>query len=228
MAIIVPITGTGTPLSGIRTLLQDLGFGSDTVSAQNSAINATYRRVIGMQRWTWLQRTATETLANGASTLTFSTIDASTVGKLDSVHLATSPDGNDLNYVEFNELRRRQLLDPTSTGPRDWSFANGQLYFYPKADMAYSVVIDYQYSPPALVADSDIALIPPQYVDILSWGAAAALAYRERDWTQHAAAMAQYQGRLAEMISETGVRTKQSHNQVGESGFFDPYDMPGF
>lgn len=202
----------------IRSDLQALGFGSDSATAQNAAINRVYRRVLGLRRWDFLEAQTTATVASGASTVTL----PSDFKRLDRIDIKDA--AGDPLYMEFkpyNEFRDQAHAFPETGTPQWWTERGGVVSIWPTADATYTLTLDYIKHAPDLTDDSHIPLLPVEYHDVLVYGAAAELAARERDWTMHSVMANSHTTRLGEMVAEHGVRQRQNDRTVRRSGFWD-------
>jgi hypothetical protein len=208
-------------LAQIRAALQDLGFGTDTATPQNSAINSAKRRVEGMHRWPWQEvDTAAASLALGASTLTGVPAD---LLHIDTVRLENGTTYLDLEYERPVEVRRLLHVDRDNGAPTLWTKHAGQILIYSRADLPYTATLDYVKSPPDLAADGDSPLWPTVSHDTLKWGAAWEMALRERDWSMVAMAKQEFRERVNEMEDELGVAQRQNSRQVVRSDFWNQF-----
>lgn len=205
-------------LAQMRTAIQELGYGSDTATAQTAAINATLRRIEGYRRWPWQEvDVATGSLALGADVVTHAITDLLYV---DSVRIESGTEYRELEYIEPQELRSRQHLDRDNGTPEYWSKYEGEIRVYPQADKAYTVTIDYIKDPADLSADGDTPTLPATYHDVLVFGAASLLAMRERDWSAFQLYDAHYKERRSEMLGAVGVRQRQNATHVKKSNYW--------
>lgn len=213
-------------LAQLRAALQDIGFSTDTATAQNTALNSANRRVEGKRRWPWQEATAANaSLAVGASTLTNLPADLLHV---DTVRLENGTDYLDPEWVRPVEIRRLLHIDRDNGTPVAWSNWNGGVYVYSRADLVYTATLDYIKDPPDLAADGDIPGMPANYHDVLVWAAAAQMAFRERDWFFFGQAKQEFRERLTEMEEELGVRQRQSTREVVRSDFWGGYERADF
>lgn len=202
----------------IRTDLQALGFGTDSASAQNAAINRVYRRVLGLRRWDFLEATTTDPIAAGESTVTLPS-DFKRIDRLDLVDAAGDP--LYMAFKTYNEFQDQARSFTERGTPCWWTERAGVVSIWPTADAAYTATLDYIKHAPDLTDDSHIPLLPVEYHDILVYGAAAELAARERDWSMHGVMSNSHTTRLGEMVAEHGVRQRQNDRTVRRSGFWD-------
>lgn len=208
-------------LAELRAAAQALGFGTDTATAQTSAINSTNRRVEGMHRWPWQEATtASAALALSANTVTGLPAD---LLHIDTVRIENGTTYLDLEYERPVEVRRLLHLNRDNGQPALWTKWAGQILIYSRADLAYTVTLDYVKDPVDLVADGDIPQMPVTYHDILKWGCVAEMALRERDRSMAAAADQKFRERVNEMEDELGVAQRQSSRQVVRSDWWDQF-----
>lgn len=200
----------------LKTSIQALGYGTDTDTAQNEAINSTIRRVEGYKRWPWQETESTAiTLALAAKTLASVPAD---VLHVDAVRLQSGTDEYEPEFKPAQEVRRLLHLDRDNGTPRYWTKYAGSILIYPRADRAYTGTLDYVKDPADLSADGNSPLVPATYHDVIKWGSVAQLAYRERDWQAVDHADKMYAIAFAEMNAAVGVLERQNASHVKRSG----------
>lgn len=209
-------------LTALQASLQAKGYGTDTSAQQIIAINDTYRRVIGMHRWPFLETTVNTlvTVANASTVNLTSVTDLRTDG-IDRVFLTIGTDSFPLEYLRPSEFRRKQALYSDAGEPEAWTFSQGALRLWPTPDRVYTVTLDYLKDAPDLAAGSDSPLFDETYHDLLVWGAVADLAFRERDYSGAAWADQQYRMRLAELERAYNVRQRQNARHIQRSDFWN-------
>jgi hypothetical protein len=137
--------------SDIKTALQALGYGTDTDTQQNEAISSTVRRVAGMHRWPWQElHVATGALAVGASTVTSVPTD---VLHLDSVRAESGTNYIEPAWMNAQDLRSALHIDRDNGVPENWTRHAGSVLVYPRADLAYTITMDYVKIPTVPAAD---------------------------------------------------------------------------
>lgn len=210
-------------LTALLTAIQDKGYATDTVAQQTNALNAAYRRVLGMHRWPFLEKQVTITAATtvGSPTVNISSITDLRDDGISAVRISTSSiDRTDISYADPQDFRTAQH-DYTGNGePEFWTYTNGSLQLWPNPDKAYDVTIDYVKTVPALASGSDVPVFDPTFHDVLVWGAIKDMTFRERDYSGSAWAAQMYGQQLGEMERSYGVRQKQSARQVQRSSFW--------
>lgn len=203
-------------LAILRTRLQQLGYGTDTATAQTSMINAAYRRLIGMRRWWFLEVVNNQALTCTAGTQSYD-IDATVTDFLhiDGVRLEFSTTYLDpLKYLQPTAFFELAHLDRANAEPQYWTRVNDKLYLHPRPDKAYTIDLDYVKDPSALSADADKPVIPAAYRDILVWDAVRMIAFRERDTAGWSLANTQYLEVLGDMIRQDGLEQRRTAQEV--------------
>lgn len=211
-------SGSSSSLASLTSRIQQRGFGSDSAGAQREALNSAYRRVLGMRRWPFLETVAdTFNLVAGTPSYAFSTID-STLLHVDAIGLVDGSQNLELDFMNTQELRRRERMYAESGTPWAWTRAGLAVRFYPNPDKAYTATIDYANYPGLLESEDDVSVIPPVYDDVLIWWAVADLAVRQRDWELHQWAKGQGNEVLRGMMDDYGVRQRQNATEVVRTG----------
>lgn len=182
--------------AALQALIQDQGYGTDTATVQARAIQSTWRRVLGMRRWAFLDATANVTATTGSETVSLSSI--TDFGRIKRVRIISGTDRYDaLDYRTSGEIRDLLSENADQCAPEYWSLWAGAVLLFPRPDKAYTVTIDYVKKPAYSTTD---IVFPEMHQDVLVWGAVASLAYRQREYTAAAYAQNEYQSRLQEMI----------------------------
>jgi hypothetical protein len=218
----------------IQQLIQDHGYGADTVTQQLNFINATYREIHSARRWPFLEAIdtslTTSTAVNGYTPLMTSWRN------LDAVRLVYTPDEQQnvpLDYKPPQELFDLLHVDPNTATPRYWTMYASELWFYPTPDQTYTVKIYYIQEPDDLVAPNDVPVIPVAYHDAIVSGAICRSAFRQRDWIGLELWTAKYAKDMQNLEEEYLIRQRQSSSEVKKSGYWDtfvnyPFTSTGF
>lgn len=212
-------------LTALLTAIQDKGYSADTVAQQTNALNAAYRRILGMHRWPFLEKQADLVGATGVGISTVSLVGITDLrdNGVDAVRLyeQDNPAAKlDLTYLEPQQFRSLQHSYPDNGEPQYWTMIDNQLNLWPAPIKVYGVVIDYVKTVPALSAGGDTPVFDPAYHDVLVWGAIKDMTFRERDYSGSAWAAQMYGQQLGEMERSYGVRQKQNSRQVQRSSFW--------
>ena len=214
-------------LAALTTAVYDKGYGTDVATQVTDAINATYRRLVGFRRWPFLEATSTA-IVTVVGTSSYSLSAISDLLHLDAVRSSVGIERFNMGYVSPQEFRDISFVDDRVVGvPRYWTFMNQTLQIYPTPDLVYTLTIDYAKDPPDLAAAGDKPLLPATYHDILVWGAACDLAYRERDYQAYAICEQKYNMGIKEMQGEYGLRQRQTSQSVIHSGIWARYENVG-
>lgn len=203
-------------LAEIRNTIQAHGYSPDTTAAQNVLVNQIYREVLNHRRWPWLRRTAVLPLSAGSTALDLSTLV--NLRDVDAIHLGGLQDPLAL---DLEDLRSQRPVFTANGCPRAWARFGSSLEILPAADRDYDVTVDYIYSPPPLVDDADVPVIPAEHHDILVYGAISRLGIRERDTNVRQLLREDYISALAALRSAAGFEQRQTSRQVGQSGIYD-------
>lgn len=206
-------------LGEIQTAIQARGYGSDAAAAQIEFINACYREIVRERRWSWREATTAVAAVVGNPAVSLAGI-TDLDQRPDAVRIEIGSTYLDLEYVDPEELRRREHLDRQNGVPEVWTYYAGQLRLYPRPDKAYTVDVDYFKKYAALAASPDVPLIPEEYRDVLVDGPCQKLAQRERDWHAANAFKADYEQGRAELRAADARHPRQTSSRVKQSGFF--------
>lgn len=209
-------------LTQLQASIQAKGYGTDTAAAQLDMLNSAYREVLGKRRWPFLEK-QDATIPTVVGTASYSLAGITDFLHVDAVRLeiTATKDFPEIDYLPPQEFRSLEHTDRDNGTPAYWTFVNQVLRIYPAPDKVWTLRIDYAKRPPDLSAGGDIPVLPDAYHDILVWGAVRELTFRERDWNANQRADAYYQTRVVEMMSELGVRQRQSTRQVIQTGLYD-------
>lgn len=211
-------------LSQLQAELQAHGYGSDTAAQQIIFLNDAYRYVCGLERWPFLEKQDSSlTLTLGTNVVAY-TGTLTDLVEFDAVRLT---DGlgvpYDLENVEPQTMRSYEVMDNTTRStPQYWSIIANQLHFWPYADQAYTLNIDYIFQPVDLANPTDIPALPPQFHDVIVWGAARTIARRQRDLYSEQIADAEFTQRVKAMSSAFKLRQRQTSSKVKKSGYWQP------
>src|SRR5687768_4977634 len=114
----------------LRTRLQELGYGTDSVSAQNEALRGAYRTVTGLRRWPWLESDTTILTIQAG----YENVELLTVPDLmwvDAVRIeSATSEYLDLEYIEPLEFRALSHVDRATGVPSYWTEVTGELRFF--------------------------------------------------------------------------------------------------
>jgi hypothetical protein len=202
--------------TALITLVSDLGY--TNTSAITSALQRTYRRVLGMRRWDFLEAQTTDPIAAGDTTIA----RPADARRIDAIELTDASGLSvDFEYRTYQQFRDHAKWAQDEGVPQWWTERGGVIYIWPKADGAYTATIDYVKNPPNyLDAGTDEPIFPEVFHDILVYGAAVDMASRERDDASIGIFSNQFTTRLSEMIAEHGVRQRQTSTHVRRSKFW--------
>lgn len=206
-------------LGQLRTELQTKGYGTDTATAQTSMLNSVYRRIAGRHRWPWLEK-ENVALSTTASDPDYSLSTITDLLHIDAVRIEFGTSYPKIEYMEPQDFSDLEHEDRVNGEPIFWTYMNSELRLWPTPDKAYSLTIDYIRRPTDLSLDADEPAFDAIYHDILVWGAAAQMAYRERDWSAKNFADAEYDQRFREMERAYGVKQRQNSSRVKRSDFW--------
>lgn len=208
-------------LAELRTALQALGYGTDTDAQQMIFLNAAYREVTSGDRWPFLEK-QDFSLVTTAGTPRYSIGTLTDFAQIDAVRLSDTFASYNMENVPPQTMRDLETQDGvTWDTPIKWSIIAELIHLWPTPDRQYSILIDYIYKPPDLVADGDIPAIPSQYHDVLVFGAAKYMAQRSRDIYSANFWDSEYQRKLQKMRQSYLLRQRQTSSKVRESGMWD-------
>lgn len=193
-----------------------------------AALNATYRTVCGAQRWPFLEKEDSSiSTALGVSSYALSAI--ADLRQLDAVRLQdASGTTRDLRNMDPQAFKSRITDDMWGNDtPQLWTQHAGNLLLYPTPDGAYTLLIDYIFQPPDLVAATDVPVIPEGYHDVLVWGAILEVAYRERDLLSQELGQGYYEEKYKQLEQEYLLRQRQTSSEVIRSGYWSTF-APGW
>jgi hypothetical protein len=206
----------------MRTFLQSLGYGTDTVTEQNDMLLRAYMDLAGRRRWSWLETTNVAGLNTtiGAVTITGFPADVLTVNDI-SLSSGTefyAP----LTRISGDEWETLNQTNRDNSLPQYYAMIDRSARLHPRADKVYTVEISYNQIPPTsdLDADGDSPVFPAMYHDAIPWKVAAWLSFRQRDWTAFGAANGEYERIIREME-----QAEESQNQKGHMLKSDYYDQ---
>lgn len=185
--------------TAILGLIQAAGFGTDTQSvvAENAAIDATFLELSGEREWSWLRKQATAALTIGSATVP-SPADLAYPKTLRlalatiSLPSLTNADGTQiLDWLHFDQ----------GTGePHSWSWVNNAIVVYPRPDKAYATELDYVKVPVVTGAagfggSDEVGQTPPfeiRFHTVIAWGAIRWLYIRRENAAMYQIASAEY------------------------------------
>lgn len=214
-------------LAQLRTQLQDLGYGTDTVTQQNDFLNAAYREIHSQMRWPFLETVAMNADTTVAGTPNY-TPSITNWRNFDALRIA-QPNIQNFTAIEYKSAQ--DLFDmlwvegissqvETAT-PRYWTMYGNQIWFFPCPDDAYSISYFYITEPADMASDSDIPVLPVPYHDVIVSGAICRMAFRQRDWIGLELWTQKYADGLTKMKEEYLVRQRQTSSEVKQSGWWN-------
>lgn len=129
---------------------------------------------------------------------------------------------NDTARVRLRRVSEQALIRDGESGlPRYWSpYGNTQnaganylrFLLNPVPDGTYPVIVEYEPSPVALTADTDVpAYIPEEYHQLIAWGTIAILASHQEDWSVANAWEARFRGAVNEMLLTLGITAPENY-----------------
>lgn len=210
-------------LTNVTDAIQARGYGSDTLTTQQELVRAELRRIYGLRRWKWLDKTGTLTLTAAVDSVSLSGL--SDLRAIDAVRASFSTtEYDDMEWLPEQQLRKLSHVERDDRDvPMYWTQFADKILVHPRPDRAYTLTVDYGRRTTLPTSGSDTIVLPDEYLDVLVWGAVAALAFRQRDWTGQAAAKTMHDELLAEMIREDSIQQRQSSARVQHSSFWDDY-----
>lgn len=224
------MAATALHRAALRTLIQGKGYPSDAtaVAAQNSALEAAFRRVQGLRHWRWQRGTTTSTATIGNGTVSIG-VSTGEIRGIDSIRVAFGTDYDLLEFKPWEELRDLDHQDRETRTPLYWTLPpeaglpasnatelrDTAVQMWPRPDKAYTVTADYRFTPIWPNDDTTAIPFPPEHADALVWAAVSDLAYRQRDWNAATYADQQYQLRVAEMVKAHGIEQRDGPREVG-------------
>lgn len=210
-------TDQGPQLSELRTRLQALGYGTDTATQQNAALNAAQRLIIGLRRWQFQESTITRSLLANVNVLDLSS--ETTFSDIDAVTILDGTDRLEVTPEDDQTFRHRQWEYQGSTGtPIYWSRYGDTIKLEPKTDKAYTVELDVLLLAADMSADANRTLVPARYADVIVWGAIQWMAIRQRDNATESYAEQQYSKIVRAMLSAYPLGQRQGQTHVQRSG----------
>ncbi len=204
-------------LADYRTAVRLLGYDGASDAQVDAAIQQARRRVFQDRRWSFLEagNTSLSTIS-GIATVSLAAI--TDLGNLDSVRLVQTPDS--LQWRPYQLLRDLRQNHPYDSGsPEYWTRHADALLLWPTPDAAYVLDIAYVKYPGDLVAATNDT-VPDRYRDLVTWGAAIPLAFRQRDFQAASSAENVYAQLLARYFAQDGTEQRQTSRQV-ISGYWD-------
>lgn len=211
----------------MRTMLQALGYGTDSATVQGLFINEAVRRISRRRAWSWMRSSATVVLTPGQIEYTWANLGISPAPRrLESARLietaATPPGVWPLKWLSpqgFNDRRGA----PATTWPASerelpsyWSrpTSAGIAVWWPP-DLAYTLQLNYFATATALVADGDAPPGPPDYHDVYVYEAAWLMASRQRDQVMLTEMRAERDAVLAQLEAEESVAQMHDYERIG-------------
>jgi len=208
----------GPAVSEVQAGVQALGYGADTASQQITFTALVQRRVLGLRRWYFLETQAANLVTvAGTSAVPVTTAD---LLHIHAVRQAQGTNYPDLDPMELQQLRSLRHQDRTPSTPYAWAQANGTIELYPIPDKVYALTVDYSKHPTAPTTGADLLVIPSAYINVLVFGVAEMLAFRQRDWNAVAGFKGEYKEAIKEMIGAENIKQRQASDTIGSSDFW--------
>lgn len=210
-------------VSDVKAAVQAKGYGTDTTAQQTAFLQEALRRLYGMRRWRFLLAyDSSLSLPLGGSTVVASGL-AGWNGKVEAVRLQDAT-GNtwELKQRAIEDVRKLDGADSSNDTPQYWALRdNNTFQFWPRADVPYTLLVDYIKMPTLPVNDTDPITWPDDHMQVLTWAVVKGMAFRQRDWFTTPTADQEYQTALDEMEQAHGMNSSQSPAEVGHwNGWF--------
>ena len=197
----------------------DLGYDATLSAEQLRSVARRYREVNGRRRWPWTEgvSTALTTTANQGYT-TYGGLTG--LVAFDSVRISYGTDRPPIEYMPPQELFDLVHVDQSAGTPEFWTQVDDKIYWYPIPDKAYTLSIVFKDTPTEITATNQTPVWPSTYHDILTYGVAADMAARERDFESRDRFEQIYETRIADMIRQVSLNQRQTSSHV-EMDFYD-------
>lgn len=197
----------------LQSALQALGYPTATnaTPTQIVMLNSAYRDVLGGERWAFLEKEATVTCTPNQNAQSYSTITDLLL--FSAIRITGQPNLENREPQVMRDMISEDLTPHIGT-PRYWSLIAGQIYLYPAPSQAFTLTVDYIYSPPDLAVAGDTPVFPAQFHDVLVYGAAWLYAQRERDIYSSETWQAEYTRRLMRMRQSYNLRQTQTASEI--------------
>lgn len=215
---------TYVAVDAVVASLQSLGYDSSPSAVLLDAVNQSYQRIVRVRRWDWLaeQYNSAGTIGAGGSNLTLALPEAVTIDAVRLTPTAASGERLALTYMDPQVLKDELHANTGDYAvPEYWSYYDNTVWVFPAADQAYTVSLDVAGGTTYTYAAGQTTNLPPQFYDVLLWGAVVALAFRQRDYGGLAYAESQFNSRLGDMVRQHGVKGRQGGLEVGRHSVWD-------
>lgn len=221
----------------LKTMLQALGYGTDSDIAQGLFINEAYRRVARRRAWSWLRAGAVAAMIPGVMEYDWTSFTYQPGGP-GSGSLAAAPprrlESARLIDVTVNpsEVLPLRWLEPaafndargsTSTSwgaserevPTYWTRPSGAgVAIWRPPDLAYGLHINF-IAPASTLSGVQVPLMPSDYHDVLVYEAAYLMATRQRDQIAMNEFRAERDAVLAQLEAEDSVAQSRDYERIG-------------
>lgn len=210
-------------MPNVAALIQgavDLGYDPSLSAEQLRFAAKRYRDVNGRRRWPWTEGVITtiDTTASQGYT-TFAALTGFVA--FDSVRITYSTtDRPPIEHLPAQELLELVHADPSPGTPEYWTQLDDKIYWYPIPDKAYDVSVVYKDTPTEITATNQTPVWPSTFHDILTYGIAADMAARERDWESRDRWEQIYETKIAEMRNQIVLDQRQTSDHV-DTSFYD-------
>ena len=191
--------------------VQSMDYGAQDLTDIKLWINQAYRDVAGRYRWKW-QEDLTD-IATVASTRTVAFPTVQEIYRLQP-QAAGVQEPVYLHPHEWAEDSPWRTYTTSEGQPRYYTYYEGTLVFDPIPDAVSTYQAWRRVRTTVLTGDSDEPLIPPDYRDVLAFGALAQAATRDRNLQMVSYYQDQYEGRIRKLKEFEAMSNKQTQNRV--------------
>jgi hypothetical protein len=211
---------TGLSFGDLVTRVKTYGYGNTDDTFIKTWINMAYQDIATRKRWTWTE--ATQTVSTVAATATTLVEDLSAepafMGRLKPNQISLS-EPEYLDWMKYEQDTHRTMR--TGTGqPTTWSMFGGVIYWDPIPDAVYAYVMNFWMIPFELVNDTDYAMVPPQYRNVIVEGALMEAADRDHNPQLYAQRRERYEGMIRNMIGHDWAKQSESRSRVAMPGSY--------
>lgn len=211
-------------LAQLRQAVEDIGYGADTASATDGFLNAEWRNLASMRRWSWLMTTSTGTLSAGFTAIA---LNAAVNGSIEGIWFtdSTGAQVRPVKYLEPVKLAAYTNDSAVTGPPRYWTLMGTNIVVWPVADANYTATYLYSSVVLDMVADGDTPfLLPKDFDDILVWGAVSRQAVRQNNWLTRDYADQQREKLINRMLAAEGMTQRQTPDEVEATGIWSQPD----
>lgn len=212
----------------MKSMLQALGYGTDSDTQQGLLINSAYRRICNRRAWSWLRSNATTTLTPGTREYTWTDfgISSNPPRRLESLRIidaTVSPsDVIPLIFLDPQEFDKFAGY-PTAVWPvseRDiptyWTRrGNVGVALWSPPDLAYVAHLAYT-APAAVLSGVGEPAMPRDFHDAIVYEAAHAMALRQRDTGAIQEMRAERDYWLTQLEAEDSVASQSRERVAGQ------------